>query len=459
MRFEKKLIVYAIGNVASKFISVALLPIYTRYLTPEEYGRADIANSAVIIIVSITFIEVWTALLRFLYEDKNKSKVFTNVLVISVIFSIPYILVQSVIITFLKTDFVFISILYGYSFLINNLFQFMARGKGHNQLFVNSGVIASCAQVIAALVLIYWFQVGAEVILLAPSVGCFISALYLEAKCNYLRDIKWKLVDHLYIKKIIIYSVPLALNTAAFWLMSNFNKYFIVYTMGFEYGSYVSISSKFTLVVSLTASIYALAWQETAYEYSNNNEKNRYYSNMTRIYVALSAILTALCIPISKMVFPIVIGTGYHEAQLILAPYFIATYLSGVGTFLAQIFNAEKKTGILMFSTLTGSITNVVIIIMLAPKIGLLAAPVSLAFGYIVNIATRYINIRRFLALKIDLIDIIKAMSAIILSTFAYYVATSIFSLLVFTLFIVIFIVFIYKDIIIVLINRIKSFL
>jgi len=459
MKFEKKLLMYAIGNVASKFVSVALLPIYTRHLSPGEYGRADIAYSAVILIVSIVFIEVWTALLRFLYEDKNKSKVFTNVVVVSLFFTIPYCLVQAAINTFLKIDFVFISIIYGYSFLINHLYQFMARGKGENQLFVNSGIIASCVQGVTAVILIYWFKIGAEIILIAPSVGYFISALYLEAKCRYSKYIQWGLVERVYIKRIIMFSIPLALNTAAFWLISNFNRYYIAYTMGFEYGSYVSISSKFTLVVSLAASIYALAWQESAYENSNNNDRANYYSYMTRIYLALSTILTALCLPISKMIFPIMIGIGYHEAQIILAPYFVATFLSGISTFLAQIFNAEKKTGTLMISTFAGSITNVVMMIVLAPKMGLLAVPISLAFGYVANITTRYINIRRFVAVKMKIIEILKAVSTLTFAAIIYYAATNIISLLISTFFLGIFSMFIYKDIMMLFKKRIEKLL
>lgn len=458
MKFEKKLLMYAIGNVAAKFVSVALLPIYTRYLVPEDYGRADIANSAVILIVSIIFIEVWTALLRFLYEDQDKSKVFTNVVAVSLIFTIPYCLVQSITNIILKTDFIFISIVYGFTFLINNLYQFMARGKGKNDLFVISGIIASCTQGVAAIILIYWFKFGAEVILIAPSIGYFISILYLEVKSRFSKDIQWRLVDITYIKKIILFSIPLALNTSAFWLIANFNRYYIAYLMGFEYSSFVSISSKFTLVISLVASIYALVWQESAYENSSNNDRASYYSNMTRIYIALSAILTALCIPISKILFPIMIGRGYYEAKIILAPYFVATFLSGISTFLAQIFNAEKKTGLLMISTVTGSMTNVVLMLVFASKLGLFAAPISLGLGYIVNIVSRYINIRKFVELKLEMNVILKATSIITFGTITYYVLTNTLALLISTITLCIFIVVVYKDIIKFLIKRTKAY-
>ena len=42
MNFFKKIISYALGNGLSKLIAVIILPIYTNYLNPDEYGKADL---------------------------------------------------------------------------------------------------------------------------------------------------------------------------------------------------------------------------------------------------------------------------------------------------------------------------------------------------------------------------------------------------------------------------------
>ena len=60
---------YTAASILSKLIAVALLPLYTRYLTPADYGAAEVMFAAVVaasIVVRLGMIE---ALLRFYYKD------------------------------------------------------------------------------------------------------------------------------------------------------------------------------------------------------------------------------------------------------------------------------------------------------------------------------------------------------------------------------------------------------
>src|SRR5262245_24571096 len=67
---------YTASSVISKLIAVALLPLYTRYLTPADYGAAEVLITGVIagsIIIRLGIIE---ALLRFYYQvDEDPDEV------------------------------------------------------------------------------------------------------------------------------------------------------------------------------------------------------------------------------------------------------------------------------------------------------------------------------------------------------------------------------------------------
>ncbi len=59
---------YTAASILSKLIAVALLPLYTRYLAPADYGAAEVLFAAVVaasIVVRLGLIE---ALLRFYYQ-------------------------------------------------------------------------------------------------------------------------------------------------------------------------------------------------------------------------------------------------------------------------------------------------------------------------------------------------------------------------------------------------------
>src|SRR5215212_572528 len=61
---------YTAYSIASKAIAVFLLPLYTRYLTPSDYGAVEVLVTAVItasIVIRFGMIE---AILRFAYLDE-----------------------------------------------------------------------------------------------------------------------------------------------------------------------------------------------------------------------------------------------------------------------------------------------------------------------------------------------------------------------------------------------------
>src|SRR4051794_1099675 len=66
---------YTASSILSKLIAVALLPLYTRYLSPADYGAAEVLFAAVVSVSIIIRLGVIEALLRFYYlagEDPDR---------------------------------------------------------------------------------------------------------------------------------------------------------------------------------------------------------------------------------------------------------------------------------------------------------------------------------------------------------------------------------------------------
>ena len=59
---------YTASSVISKLIAVALLPLLTRYLTPADYGAAEVLITGVIAASIVIRLGVIEALLRFYYQ-------------------------------------------------------------------------------------------------------------------------------------------------------------------------------------------------------------------------------------------------------------------------------------------------------------------------------------------------------------------------------------------------------
>ena len=67
---------YTAASIISKLIAVALLPLYTRFLTPADYGAAEVMFAAVVAISIVIRLGVIEALLRFYYKtDEDPEQV------------------------------------------------------------------------------------------------------------------------------------------------------------------------------------------------------------------------------------------------------------------------------------------------------------------------------------------------------------------------------------------------
>ena len=67
---------YTAASIISKLIAVALLPVYTRFLSPADYGAAEVMFAAVVAISIVIRLGVVEALLRFYYKtDEVPDKV------------------------------------------------------------------------------------------------------------------------------------------------------------------------------------------------------------------------------------------------------------------------------------------------------------------------------------------------------------------------------------------------
>src|SRR3954451_22909599 len=70
---------YTASSVLSKLLAVALLPVYTRYLSPADYGAAEVVLASVIAVSIVVRLGLIEALLRFYYlPDVDRAAVIRS---------------------------------------------------------------------------------------------------------------------------------------------------------------------------------------------------------------------------------------------------------------------------------------------------------------------------------------------------------------------------------------------
>ena len=72
--FFKNSVIYTLGHVLSSGIAIFLLPIYTRYLSPAEYGVIDLFIVIAAIVNLTIALEISQGIARYYQEAKNEKE-------------------------------------------------------------------------------------------------------------------------------------------------------------------------------------------------------------------------------------------------------------------------------------------------------------------------------------------------------------------------------------------------
>lgn len=398
-RFLKSAGTYFLGNVLTRLISFFLLPVYTRFLAQEHMGYFDASTKLLNIIIPLVCLEVWSALMRFLFdfEDRNgKEKVIFNGFVIFAGSVAVYVLGFALLGFFVNIQCALLVLFYGFFLMIQNIYSYLARGMGHNQAFAVSGIVSGLINAASNVVMIVFLGMRLESLFLSMTLGLFVQFLILEGRVHALRALKVRYFDRTLILEMARFGLPLAVNNSCYWLLSGYNSIGISHTLGLDANGLYAVAGKFTMAVAIVANCFALAWQEMVYSVGNKKEdKCRLYSTGCDLCITLLLFGVMLIVPAVSVVFNLLVDESFSAAYSAVPLYMFATAISTFAGFLGNAFGAEKKTKSLIVSTVTAAAVNIATFHLLVGVLGIEAANVALTLGYIVIITIRWLQLRR----------------------------------------------------------------
>ena len=108
--FFKNSFIYTIGTVLTRGIGIILVPIYTRYLSPAEYGIIDLFMILGSIIALTIALEIHQAVVRFYQDTEDEIKKMQyvssafmfSIFIYSLYFLVSYTFADTFTVLFLK---------------------------------------------------------------------------------------------------------------------------------------------------------------------------------------------------------------------------------------------------------------------------------------------------------------------------------------------------------------------
>ncbi|MEQ7218662.1 oligosaccharide flippase family protein [Vagococcus fluvialis] len=403
-------IIFAIGNLGSRVISIVMVPFYTYVLTSKQYGEVDLYLTIISLLLPIATLSVPEAVLRFVMdEEQDEGEVFYNSsMLMSIGFGFLFFFFIFLSIFFsIPKELLFILLVQGIQVLLS---QYI-RGIGLVKEYAINGILMSFLLAIFNVLFMYIFSLGVNGYLFSIIFTNIISIFYFGRYLELPNLLKNKKFSKNLSKEIIKFSVPLIPNSVMWWVLNASSRFFILSLLGISANGIFAVANKIPTVLIIFQSIFFQAWQLSAIEESNSSDSNKYTSKVYNFFSSFMVLMTILLIIFSKFVILNFINPTYAEAWKYVPFLLLGVLYSSFSSFVGTQYIVLKKTSAILYSTLIGATTNVLFCYILIPIIGLQGASVSLFLGFFVVYIYRLININKVssfkFSLKIEVINLL----------------------------------------------------
>lgn len=294
--------------------------------------------------------------------------------------------------------------MYGVCLVFNNLYGYLARTFKRNVLFAFSGVGATLITAIMNFIGLTYFDCGIEILFLASIFGLLFQIVIIEFNLSVIKRLDFSMFDKKIFLSLYKYSLPLCLNSLAFWLLTGYGNVVISQKIGLEQNGIYLIAIKFALIINLVSMCFNLAWQELIFEKGNEDNKSLsiFYSKAVNLLIYFLCFGSLCLIHFSYIVFPFMVAKNYSEALDLIPMSILTASLAVLSSFLGQIYAALKKTHVITYSTVVASLVNIVCIGLLITVWGIEGVLISLIISYSVNIIMRIFMIRKTVCIKLN---------------------------------------------------------
>lgn len=446
-KLSKNVVIYFIGNTINRFIGIIVLLIATHILVnKEDLGYFNYVSQTTNICLTLFCFQIWMAIIRFIFDYKNKEekfKIISNGYFISCISFLIYTAFLIIYLYIHKGSFLtFLQIFFlSFSYVFNQSVQFACRGLLKNKLYVLSGVFGSFFYISTSLIFLFIFKLTSSALILSTAFSYLTQGLFIEVLLRTTKHFKFKYIEFKTIKKMLKYSIPTTLNSIAY----QFNQSAYIWLLKLFYDdSAIGIftpSFRMTSLVGLFVMSFNFAFQEYSFMINKSKLKKNIYNKIFNSFSRFISSGTTLLLPLTCIFFSFMVGSSYKDAKFLIPVLYLSSILDSIQIFLGSIMQAEKKVNLMFFSQLVGVIVTISSMFITTNLIGPQSAGVSMSISFLTITILRFLFVKIKAGLKFNIKYLFHFIPIYILTSYIFLnynlIINFLYSILIFFYFII----------------------
>lgn len=401
----KASVAFLFANVVSKGIAYITTPLYTRLLTPDEYGQVS---------VFLTWVQVLGIVAMFClsygvfnngmmdYKEERDAYSF-SMLALSNLITLCFSAILIGLYPFLKQeiglDFPLV-LLMCLIFLVQPAYNFYVARKRYELEYKSTvlwTLISAFASPLVALICIFFFEndlyariFGAEITLIVIYAGFYI---YIAFKGKWRPETKfWK--------SALLFNLPLIPHYLSTYLLGSSDKIIIARLVGDTATAYYSVAYS----VASVATIIWTAVNSSLIPYTYEKCKKKDYKSISTVTLPILTLFAVVCILVILLapeVVAIMATSDYREAIYVIPPVVGGVFFQMQYYIYANIIYYYRQPKYVMFASVTATLLNIALNYLFIPRFGYAAAGYTTIFCYFVQACIDYFALRHVVHEKI----------------------------------------------------------
>jgi O-antigen/teichoic acid export membrane protein len=384
---------YALMSVSTKLIAFIMFPIYTRYITPADYGVLGMIDGTISILGYLIIFGTDTALAFYYFEEKDPEKKMQYVqnvmafrLLVAVTLIILMLLAGNHLGSWLNISSSLMPFLYiSLGTLLLDSINILALTVYRYELRTLRVVLLTVAKmlfiaILSYLFLVYWSN-SIDSIIWGRVISIFL--VILLSGRQMLKYLRLRFDKEVW-AKVLRYGAPLVPASLSFWVMGISNRYIIAAMDSTSAVGIFVASFQFATIISLLTYGIQMAWRPYSMQMKDHLDGKAFFSKAYTIIFTvgmLGIVVVTGLMPWMILLLDPKYQTAYQYVGFLSLASFLNFYYIIVSSGLLFAKKTKSISGILILSAVLNIVLNIVMYI----PFGLWGIVVSNVIAYLIT--------------------------------------------------------------------------
>jgi O-antigen/teichoic acid export membrane protein len=395
-RLGKHSAIYGLGGLVQRILAVLLLPVYTRYLSPSDYGTVETLVALTTVLAITLRLGISNAFFRF-YYDSSEPAYRRRILRTSFWFTMGMATLGLAAGLALSWD--ISSLLFGSSadadvvaaafvglWAQMNYEQLTAlfRAEERSTAYLAASLVNIGITIVATLILVVALDAGP----LGVIVGSFTGTLLVYAALvGYRREQLGLQFDRGLLREMNRFGIPLVPSAVFLWVTNFSDRFFLLKLADQEEVGLYSVGVRIASAIALLLTAFRMAWPAFAYSIDDDREARGTYAFVLTYLVLVTSWVAAALALLSPWLVDWMAAPAFARSSDVVGPLAFSVVAYAAYVVVVIGVGRARRTQFNWVVTGAAAVVNVALNLILIPRYGMMGAAVATIAAYVTMFA------------------------------------------------------------------------